>query len=278
MKVLFIAGLGRSGSTLLNVFLGKSPNVLALGEIVNSPEDLKKRLSTEACTCKENTEGCNFWHGFSKYLDENYNTDYYETLITYVEHMYPEKKIIIDASKNINSMNRWLSLRKNNPNIQIYIIHLVRDVRGWVFSQYKRRKKGLLLNRLMWLCRNLYSWYRQNKNIDLFLNKYQYEYLRIGYEEFIFYRKKVVDLIFAYCNEANSISQYSSLSNSQAHELSLFSRSIKESDRVAYDFYWMNNWPCSFLTFVNPAVFMMNKKYVYGNLGKIDRISDIHKN
>jgi hypothetical protein len=279
MKILYIAGLGRSGSTLLNLFLGKSSNILALGEIDAYRKDLKKRILNESCSCTKRAKDCDFWQGFSNYLDRNPQINFYESLVCYVKYKYPDKRVIIDSSKTIIGMKSWINLRENNPYIQLFTIHLVRDIRGWSYSQFKRMENTSISIKLIKLIKKVSAWYNINKEFDIVLSEYPAPNLRIGYEEFIFNRKKVLDLIFLHLNEANFISQYNSLANSDAHELSKFSSSIKASD-INYDFYWMNSWLCSILGFISPAIFKMNKKYVYGTILKEinKRISDIPKN
>ena len=73
MKILFIAGTGSSGPTLLNAFLGKSPSILALRELVSSRNLLEKRLKNEICTCESNGKDCLFWHQFFEFSNENVN-------------------------------------------------------------------------------------------------------------------------------------------------------------------------------------------------------------
>ncbi|MBG0826295.1 sulfotransferase [Planomonospora sp. ID67723] len=58
-RVVFLGGLGRSGTTLLERLLGEVPGVAALGEVVH----LWARgvLADEACGCGEPFGGCPFW-------------------------------------------------------------------------------------------------------------------------------------------------------------------------------------------------------------------------
>ena len=279
MKVIFIAGLSRSGSKLLNTFLGKSHIVLALGELteLHSPDDLQKKLRGATCTCEDNADDCVFWQGFLDFLNKNVDSDYYEALLNYVKNKYPEKKIIVDSSKDINSMLHWVRLKKTIPNLKIYPVHLVRDVRGWLYSYDKRRPNISKFNNFIGIIRNCRSWYKQNKNFDSLINEYSENFLRIGYEEFIFYRKKTINLIFSYCDETNLISKYNSLSDSEAHELNNAPSRLplRKTQEIKYDFFWMTNWFCSFLGIIFPVILNMNKKYVYGNLGKNKKIRHI---
>ncbi|MBO3750772.1 sulfotransferase [Streptosporangiaceae bacterium NEAU-GS5] len=58
--MIFIGGLGRSGTTLLERLLGEIPGVIALGEVVH----LWARgvIDDEPCGCGEPFSECSFWH------------------------------------------------------------------------------------------------------------------------------------------------------------------------------------------------------------------------
>lgn len=58
-RVLFVGGLGRSGSTLLELILAQSPDVCALGEVVHLWE--RALLADESCGCGERFSACPFW-------------------------------------------------------------------------------------------------------------------------------------------------------------------------------------------------------------------------
>jgi hypothetical protein len=58
-RVLFLGGLGRSGSTLLELILAQSPDVCALGEVVHLWE--RALLGDESCGCGERFSACPFW-------------------------------------------------------------------------------------------------------------------------------------------------------------------------------------------------------------------------
>lgn len=61
VTVLFIAGLGRSGSTIFELSLGTDPRVVSLGEVIH----LWKRslIGGELCGCGRAFAACSFWHG-----------------------------------------------------------------------------------------------------------------------------------------------------------------------------------------------------------------------
>lgn len=59
MRVVYIGGFGRSGTTLLNRMLGELPNVCAVGETVNLWR--QGVLDNERCGCGSPFHSCRFW-------------------------------------------------------------------------------------------------------------------------------------------------------------------------------------------------------------------------
>jgi hypothetical protein len=58
-RVLYIGGLGRSGTTLLERILGELPGACALGEVVHLwDRDVR---DDERCACGQRFSGCDFW-------------------------------------------------------------------------------------------------------------------------------------------------------------------------------------------------------------------------
>ncbi len=58
-RVLYLGGLGRSGTTLVERLLGELPGVCALGEVVHLWQ--RDILDDERCGCGERFSGCTFW-------------------------------------------------------------------------------------------------------------------------------------------------------------------------------------------------------------------------
>ncbi|GAA2861862.1 sulfotransferase [Streptosporangium fragile] len=59
-RVVFLGGLGRSGTTLLERLLGEVPGIAPLGEIVHLWS--RSVLADESCGCREPFGSCPFWH------------------------------------------------------------------------------------------------------------------------------------------------------------------------------------------------------------------------
>jgi Sulfotransferase family len=170
-KIIYITGAGRSGSTLLDIILGKNKDVVSVGELINLTN--QGWINNEYCSCGKRVKECEFWQcirgnitdediakynriraGFIKlkYIIDIIFIRGHEAGIDYqlynkintiiIDNIYKcsNKHIIIDSSKN---PTRALSLIKGINNNEFFIIHLVRDVRGYVWSNLKSFNKDI---------------------------------------------------------------------------------------------------------------------------------------
>src|ERR1022692_2745595 len=64
LRVIYLGGLGRSGSTLLERLLGELPGVSALGEVVHMWR--RGVAENERCGCGEAFSSCGFWSKVGK--------------------------------------------------------------------------------------------------------------------------------------------------------------------------------------------------------------------
>lgn len=169
--IIYIAGDGHSGSTLLDIILGTQHNAFSCGELINLPENgiMKK----EYCSCGKPVPTCEVWSGIIKKWEEQrtLNLDRYlhlqkkltsnkKIFFAYQQLQNPKGEIldfvrdtsllfqqifsstksdiIIDSSK---SPNRILVLKKLGYNIKV--IHLTRRFGDVLNSNKKRLQKNL---------------------------------------------------------------------------------------------------------------------------------------
>jgi UDP-N-acetylglucosamine transferase subunit ALG13 len=169
-RVLFIAGWGRSGSTLLDRMLGQLPDVVSVGEL----RDIWQRgvLEDRRCGCGEPFSSCPVWtdvgrrafggwdevdvaglHRLREHLDRPWNVPLIaaaravpglggavERYVDALERVYlaihesTGARVIVDSSK----IPTYAMLLRRIPGIDLRIVHLVRDPRGVVYSWQKR--------------------------------------------------------------------------------------------------------------------------------------------
>jgi len=202
-RVLFVAGSGRSGSTLVTNVLGQAPGVLAAGELHYLWQ--RGALENRPCGCGERFADCPVWTRAMKEVDADpaavaatlghrlrmrrlpaalwrRHVDPHPAVASLYAALGPD--LVIDSSK----LPQYGLLVDGLPGVEMRVLHLVRDPRAAAFSW--RRRKGLdgpdderLMSRppvakaaLLWLVRNAATallWRRSGR------------YLRVRYEDFV---------------------------------------------------------------------------------------------
>lgn len=171
VKVIYIMGASRSGSTILDTVLGNHPQIESVGELTNLPRS--GWINGEYCACGKRGNVCSFWSNvrqewvkrigiddvegylalqniferfrhWPRLLKERYKSSL--QFQTYTKHTHAlfeaicqvsGKSIVVDSSKN--RMRAFaLSIM---PGIDLHLIHLVRDGRGVVWSLKKTYRK-----------------------------------------------------------------------------------------------------------------------------------------
>lgn len=170
VHVLFIGGLGRSGTTLLERVLGELPGVTPLGEVVHLWQ--RDVLDDERCACREPFSRCPFWSAVGRRAYGGWANLDVDRLLTvqravdrtrfvprlaardldpatraavdeYVGHyerVYTAAAaesgaaVLVDSSKNASLAYclRW------STTIQLKVLHVVRDSRGVAYSWTKQ--------------------------------------------------------------------------------------------------------------------------------------------
>jgi len=160
-KMIYIAGYGRSGSTLMDILLGAHPKCFGGGELNHLFDDI---LSHRYCSCGDSYYVCPFWSnvlkGFQRKLPRmDYETAHFIT--TSNERLISSRRnirrygmvwralfealreqdalkteVIVDSSKS-----SWKAWRRpflvQQCGTEVFGIHLVRDPRAVMFSVMK---------------------------------------------------------------------------------------------------------------------------------------------
>jgi hypothetical protein len=152
VKIVFIASLSHSGSTLLDLILNAHPDVTSVGELkqLGRFARLEKPNRRLRCTCgAESLMTCEFWTSVSALTEratgraigelnvENYadrrsfdadNTALFEAIATVAGTRY-----VVDSSKQVAR----LALLIKNPALDVFPIFLIRDPKGQICSCQK---------------------------------------------------------------------------------------------------------------------------------------------
>ncbi|QIG49933.1 sulfotransferase [Nordella sp. HKS 07] len=172
-KLVYIAGYGRSGSTVLSIALGQHKEIFGCGEIITLGHHVWE--NNEYCSCGSPIHDCEFWRETvalwgkeeSPSLVSDYGKlqDQFESLIsisrmlrktlrresfnTYSRHTLrllevvskrSSRGLVVDSSKHPGRAAALALI----PGLDLYVIHLVRDGRGVAWSllkAYQRDKR-----------------------------------------------------------------------------------------------------------------------------------------
>lgn len=211
MKVLYILGCHRSGSTILTILLGNHSGIFGAGE-------LGGYCKSSGLPKRSNNRLLNFWKSVKNEMENNLNgqlfmekydpselesnsyfikhilgknkKDELNSYYQYIEQLYlsiskvSNRQIIIDSSKSISKAYILCKLFKANNNVKIKFIHLVRDPRGVVHSCLKSNK-SILHGILFYLKTNF--WAEIFKTIVP-----SSKLITVRYEDLLFSRKHIL--------------------------------------------------------------------------------------
>jgi len=219
VKILYIAGLGRSGSTLLARLLGELNGFTNVGEAARYFFSTTIVSQDLPCSCGSKVSECLFWNNIATSIDKDvqrFAKDILrirylpllmspiqpsafrrrmEDLLLRLEFLYAsiaEKAgcdVIVDSSKHPSIAYVLAKI----PSIKLYVVHLVRDPRGVVYSwskpkEYLRAFSPLTVV-LRWMVFNLAS-----ELLRLHVKKYWL----IRYEDLVLNPKGVLEKISKY--------------------------------------------------------------------------------
>ena len=224
IKILYIAGNGRSGSTILHDILGQIDNFFAIGELRYVWERglVKNRL----CGCGSPIQKCEHWkavlneaYGGLAHIDAakmsrltesfriqhlpliwipslrqkklSYLREYLDTLGKLYQAIQSITgcRVIVDSSKTPS----YGYLLRLIPNVELYVLHFMRDSRAVAYSWTKKKlfqpgdymaRKTPFESAIQWSLRNLTT--------EIFLPRTANRCMTIRYEDFVNHPKESV--------------------------------------------------------------------------------------
>lgn len=281
LKVIYIMGAGHIGSTILDLVLSSHPQIESLGEVSKFhgygwlPDDNRH------CACGLTVYECHFWtqvrrqwseitgnkdaqrymylqrhfertpSAWVRLLRQNFNhTPEYTEYLRGTEAMYQaikqvgEKKYLVDSSLT----PKRAYTQSMNPNIDLYLIHLVRDGRGVIWSLMKPNKKipakvyvptPPQRTTRYWISANLQSTW-------VFRNVKEEKRILVRYEDFAIDPSKVLDQIGLLIGEdLSGVIENRKLTNTDQVRHTVGGNRVRfQKDKdilIRPDFAWMEN-------------------------------------
>lgn len=283
-RVIFIAGQGHIGSTLLDLFLSTHPSCVGLGELTNLLHEYdlwKARIPDLHCSCGSLILKCSFWQSLLPALEESANAPVqqrYSLLLEYFRNYFGPDKILIDSSKHRKDIAYWSAIQ----DVDLRVVHLVRDVRSWTISRIDALKREKVLtfrnafrkHRLRVYRPYLYRsaimlfllWYVSAKRTEQLLHASMIPYFTLGYEEFACAPEKMGRELCEFLDIDWQPSMLT-LRSRQTH-MALGNRmkdNPQKRHRIVYDVKWLSRREWLLPSACLPWVMGQNTRLVYSN-------------
>lgn len=261
MKIIYICGLGHSGSTILDLVLGAHSGVIGLGEINRllkaEVSDFSSKDFTEIlCSCGNNMDDCMFWSEVKKNVLKTGAQSVisrYDQLLRIFQSIYGVDKILVDSSKTITPY--LLDLKKKHD---LRIIFLARDFRSWSFSISLKSNRKMATLPLRWK--------KGNNRLLSFLDKNSFDYFNLGYEEFALYPDRIIPELCAYLDIEFEKGMLSPASSSSHIIRGNTGRGDPEKrTAISYDARWMTSIRSAMISFLYFPMLSYNNKIVFSN-------------
>lgn len=165
-SIVYIAGYGRSGSTLLDILLNAHPLIFGAGELT---EIFEAAEANRSCSCGRLLSECAIWQGVLNHLPahttlreaenltrrtetprwlggrHNADTAYgvlWRTTFQAIAHQ-TGARMILDSSKNSRNTAERTAALIRTTHLPVHIIHLVRDPRAILYATFRGSNRQL---------------------------------------------------------------------------------------------------------------------------------------
>lgn len=259
VQVAFIAGLGHSGTTYLEMLLCSNEQAIGLGEVGLLLKNLgADKASHPKCSCGKQFSECSFWAGLKELSAQ---VDSFTQVLHSAKDTFGNK-VFVDSSKSFESFVKYYGTRQ--PNLDVKIIFLIRDYRSWIFSRTrnakaKERKSGGLIF-------EAYRWLFLNMRMQHALNGAGYQVMTVLYEDLVFERESRMQAIFNFLGLHGDFKN-ENMGKGVVHDI--YGNRMKDSPAslrtVRYDSRWMRSWK---MLLVQPLLLPQElyMRYVYRKL------------
>jgi len=232
LKLVYIVGTGRSGSTLLTTALGQISEIFSAGEM-EYISDLD--IHSQLCGCGKQFLDCEFWSTINfegkkglqnlplkkfeqlrnrfeklgnipRFLVDGHSS-FYDDLVVYEDLL--EKllfsiakrasvNIIVDSSKVLPR----LFILNRLKNVEIVVIHLIRDPRAVAYSWTKHYIRPEVVTRIEFMhrynpIRTAIRWLYKNFLLNISSKRFD-NYFRLFYEDFVASPKKALNSVLLF--------------------------------------------------------------------------------
>jgi hypothetical protein len=301
-RILYIAGGGHSGSTLLDMIVSSADEVVSLGEVYfydsyryDTPDEKLYAVHAKDCSCGKRFDECPFWSDFHRRLKRDISINRHTSLGNSLKVLWNIFKPFKDrcwlpldidddvvffntVEKTIRQNNgkvsylldsskdprRLLKLVQQFGNQKIAVIHLVRDGRGYVNSYSNKDKPRVLALKLkpQHFVKAAFIWVVVNVSTHFFVKRSGLDTVHISYDLFC---KNPMQYIH-YINKKFNIhirENFLDMINDQTYH-NIHGNSVRYShvNRIRQDRSWHRELPPSRLRILNILLGPFIKRFV----------------
>ena len=235
IKILYITGWGRSGSTILSMLLGQLDGFFLTGEMYQLWQS--GFIDNELCGCGSAFSDCQTWRSIIQTAYSRFDNIDPHMVLDYLRHYvrtksipqiafsrkttYPQDfidsldslysavnhvtgcRVIVDSSKH----PVYGKVLESLPSVDVYVIHLVRDPRAVAYSWQRTKQVNIDSDKLFRkknTSASSYKWLIWNLGIHILQRQTQGRYLRIRYEDLITQPQSTMSSILRFVGEEES--------------------------------------------------------------------------
>lgn len=283
---VYIASLSHSGSTLLDLLLGIHPNFVGLGELSKVLELTASQINENAhmaCSCGKRCEDCAFWGSFLpklKNLAGAERKEKYSLLVDHFYSLYDDHTQIVDSSKYKEGLLHLTNL----PQLELRVIHLIKDVRAFTTSHRKSTKAEMEIGRLPELFSSeklsewIYSqsikspsylfwkWYFRNRSMQSFIEATNAPAFNLSYDQLAQNSEDVMADLFSFlgAKKVNTKKMRPDQSNSHIFMGNPMIGDAEKMSAIRYDDRWRQSKDWQLAAFLFPTITAFNAKMVHG--------------
>lgn len=278
LKVIYIAGYGRSGTTLLDIALGQQPGVFATGELTALARHVWKER--EFCACRRQADECDFWSpvvsawqadrqpdAIEQYGKNLARSEWLIDLRRLLWRFGASKQgaaysdatqgllgeiaeasgssLIVDSSKLPGRAAALMSLK----NIEVYLVHMVRDGRGVGWSMMKPYQRSVeagiqkeLKPKPLWY--TAARWVSVNLGAEILrLRLPRNRSIRVRYEDFVANPEDVVKSIMSLVGHSYVVPDHGAELMKPQHQIAGSRHRMQEEIRIKKDIGWTRQMP-----------------------------------
>lgn len=152
-KVVFIAGVDLSGSTVVDLAIGSLPGYVGLGEIDNVLDSHKRNtiesqggnVEKSLCTCGKSAERCSVWGPTLKFISSEEGASFPTRLLKLMDaaHHAANAEYFVDSSKQISALKKHRLFERElyESSADFSILLLRRGPVDWLMSDFRRASR-----------------------------------------------------------------------------------------------------------------------------------------